>query len=244
VGGYDEEANRFLDAAGLVAWIEAERGPEVTRLHLLDGAAERSWRRWHHTRTARLEAVDRVLVLLDLELAHLPEANPLEPNRLSNGPPPDSAVVPRFRYRIEGVQEGSRMRPTAATLTILLMLGVAVSAQAKPKKVRVDTDVAITGYDVDFEPALDIFVGEISSLRRKCLRRRTIHLEQTTLGLDAGTATSNRQGEWEVAFDELAIRRGAFVATAAKRKYRKRRHGEVKRVVVCKRATSPVFDVR
>jgi hypothetical protein len=104
VGGYDEEANRFLDAAGLVAWIEAERGPEVTRLHLLDGAAERSWRRWHHTRTARLEAVDRVLVLLDLELALLPEANPLEPNRLSNGPPPDSAVVPRFRYRIEGVE--------------------------------------------------------------------------------------------------------------------------------------------
>lgn len=38
MGGYDEEANRFLDAAGLVAWIEAERGPEVTRLHLLDGA--------------------------------------------------------------------------------------------------------------------------------------------------------------------------------------------------------------
>jgi hypothetical protein len=136
------------------------------------------------------------------------------------------------------------MRPTAATLAILVMLGVAVSAQAKPKKVRVDTDVAIGGYDVDEGADLVTFFGEISSLRRKCLRRRTIHLEQTTLGLDAGTATSNRKGEWEVAFDELAIRRGAFVATAAKRKYRKRRHGEVKRVVVCKRATSPVFDAR
>jgi hypothetical protein len=135
------------------------------------------------------------------------------------------------------------MRTTAATLAILLTLGVAVSAQAKPRKVRVATDVAITGYHVDFGPELDTFFGEISSRRLKCLRKRAVHLEQTTLGLDVGTAASNGAGEWEVSFDEFVVDPGAFVATVAKRKYRKRKHGEVRRVVVCQHGVSPVFDV-
>jgi hypothetical protein len=70
-GGYSDPANRYLDAAGLRAWVEAERGRELDRLHLLDAAAERVYRRWRTTRTARIEAVDKVLVLLDLELAHV-----------------------------------------------------------------------------------------------------------------------------------------------------------------------------
>jgi hypothetical protein len=68
------DGDRFLDAPSLRAWIEAERGGELGRLQLLDPAAERALRRWRTSRTARVEAADTVLVLLDLELAFVPDA--------------------------------------------------------------------------------------------------------------------------------------------------------------------------
>jgi hypothetical protein len=39
--GYSDPAYRYLDAAGLRAWVRAERGDELERLHLLDQAADR-----------------------------------------------------------------------------------------------------------------------------------------------------------------------------------------------------------
>jgi hypothetical protein len=72
--GYSDPSYRYLDAAGLRAWVQAERGQELERLHLLDAAAERAYRRWRVSRTARIESVDRVLTALELELSHLPDS--------------------------------------------------------------------------------------------------------------------------------------------------------------------------
>jgi hypothetical protein len=127
-------------------------------------------------------------------------------------------------------------------IVLTLALGVATT-QAKPKKVKVDSEVSIEGYETKGPPDVTFF-GEVGAEKRKCVRNRTVNLEQITDELDAGSDKSDHDGDWNVTFNGFEIDPGDFQATVEKRKIKKKKNGEVKKVFICKKAVSPVFSVK
>ena len=128
-----------------------------------------------------------------------------------------------------------------AVVVVLVPGLVAVAAPAKPSKMRFVTGVAIEDWRYDAGTDIVAFFGGISSDKPKCLRNREIHLEQITEGIAAGSGATDDEGDWVISFVGSDVDPGEFMATVDRRKYKRRRHGEVKRKVVCRRAVSPIF---
>jgi hypothetical protein len=118
-------------------------------------------------------------------------------------------------------------------LVAVLALGVvSAPAQAKVKKVKVATEAVIDDVDVDLGESLT-FTGHVTCEKAKCRRQRNVSLSETGTGTDAGSDRTDAAGDWEIVVDWDVIAGGSFVATAAKRTVKKRRHGEVKKIFKC-----------
>jgi hypothetical protein len=127
-------------------------------------------------------------------------------------------------------------------LASVLTMGVAAGATqaAKVKKVKVETLVVIEGHGVNIVTGESIFHGHVSAERRKCVRQRTVRLE-----LDGGivaSTTTELNGDWQISLDDAAG--GDYRATAERRTYKRRRHGEVKRKIVCRAGISDVLSIK
>jgi hypothetical protein len=83
----------------------------------------------------------------------------------------------------------------------------------------------------------------VTADKPKCVGKRKVDLRQITDDLDAGSDKSDGNGNWEITFNGFEIPPGDFQATVRKRKIKRKRHGEVKKVFICKKAVSPVFSV-
>ena len=135
-------------------------------------------------------------------------------------------------------------RAGSVGLAIVLTLGLGVAVtQAKPKKLKVKTEAVIHGFDSSSNPPNVTFFGDVDAKKDRCERKRKVDLQQTSEGLDAGSAKSDDDGDWEVTFDGNDIPEGDFQATVRKKRVKKKKDGEVKKVFICKQATSPVFSV-
>jgi hypothetical protein len=125
-------------------------------------------------------------------------------------------------------------------LAIVLSLGVvAAPAQAKVKKVKVATEVFIDDFEVGMTTVT--FFGHLECRKAKCLKRRTVHLENVDEDIDVGSDKTDAAGNWEITFDQLTAPPGNFQATADKKKYKKKRHGKVVKKIICKAGVSDVF---
>jgi hypothetical protein len=123
-------------------------------------------------------------------------------------------------------------------LGIVLMLGLSAgSSQAKPKKVKVDTEVTIDYQSGDF-------FGDVMSEKPRCERGRGIEVgylgppgqEPGDPISSEGTTTSDDDGSWLLT---VGPAEGYFEAAADKRKFKKRRNGKVRKIIVCKSGVSP-----
>jgi hypothetical protein len=125
-------------------------------------------------------------------------------------------------------------------LAIVLTLGlVAVPANAKVKKVKVETEVFIDDFEVGLSTVT--FFGHLEARKAKCLKQRTVHLENVDLSIDVGSDKTDSDGDWEVTFDQTKSPPGNYQATADKKKYKKKKNGEVVKKIICKAGVSEVF---
>jgi hypothetical protein len=135
------------------------------------------------------------------------------------------------------------MRTAGLIVSIaVLIAGLAIAgpAQAKPKKVKVATEAFIDSFEVGDDDVT--FFGHINCEKRKCEKRRTIRLEQADFNIAAGSGKTDAAGNWEITFDQDVAGPGTYEATAARKKLKKKRHGEVKKIFKCRADTSEPFE--
>jgi hypothetical protein len=133
-----------------------------------------------------------------------------------------------------------------AGVAIVLTLGLGgVAFGDKADKVKVDSATSLSDdYDYDLDTGFVTIYGDVSSQKRACERRREVTLRQVDQGLVAGTDKTDSSGDYAVEFfGSGAIEEGNFQATAAKKKIKKRRDGEVKKIIICKKDASPVVEI-
>jgi hypothetical protein len=117
---------------------------------------------------------------------------------------------------------------------LVVAAGIASApAQAKVKKVKVETETFIDEVDVDLGETLT-FTGHVECEKPKCAKQRRVDLRETGTGTDAGFDRTDASGNWEIVVSWDVIAGGSFVATAEKRKIKKRRNGELKKVFKCR----------
>jgi hypothetical protein len=132
-------------------------------------------------------------------------------------------------------------RAGTLALATVLTLGLAIgTTQAAEKKVRVGTEAFIDDFVVGGDTVT--FFGHITCEKQKCEKRRTVNLEQADFNIDAGSAKTDSAGNWEITFDQDVAGPGTYEATAAKKKIKKKRNGEVKKVFKCRADTSDPFE--
>jgi hypothetical protein len=128
------------------------------------------------------------------------------------------------------------MRTTAVTLAAVLGLGLAGGLAQAKQSLKVDTRIAIDGFDYDLDTDTVTFFGHLRGKKPSCLRKRTVSLEQITFDEPAGSAKSKRSGYWEIDFIGVDVRPGEFQATVGKRRIVKKRS-----LIRCGRDVSPPF---
>ena len=127
-------------------------------------------------------------------------------------------------------------------LAIVLTLGLGVAVtQAKPKKVKVETAVSIESYSINDPSDFATLGGIVAAGKPRCARGRTVELRFVADGTVAGTATSDDTGSWSVSYNPQETGFGDYEAIAEKRKIKKKRHGKVRRVIVCDEDVSPPY---
>jgi hypothetical protein len=116
---------------------------------------------------------------------------------------------------------------TALTLCVALCGSFAL-ANVKKVKTKVSINFAAGDDATTYTPATpDVFSGGLSA-KKGCKKGRKITLN----GPATGSVKSNKDGTWSISVNNAPT--GAYTATAAKRKFKKK-HGKV----VCKKGTSP-----
>jgi hypothetical protein len=128
------------------------------------------------------------------------------------------------------------MRRTAVMLAAVLGLGLVGGLAEAKQSLKVDTRVAIDGFDYDLGTDTVTFFGHLRGRKPSCLRKRTISLEQIETDEPAGSVRSKRSGYWEIDFIGVDVRPGEFQATVGKRKIVKKRS-----VIRCRPDVSPPF---
>jgi hypothetical protein len=122
-------------------------------------------------------------------------------------------------------------------LAVVLSLGLAAGAQAAKAK-RVGTEIEIEG--TRYTPSTNTltFVGDVSSPKTKCEKRRevTIHYNGPAPPDDVAEGLTDHTGDFELGVSNSGLPGGEFVAEVARRKIKK---GDTK--LVCKAATSSTF---
>jgi hypothetical protein len=122
-------------------------------------------------------------------------------------------------------------------LAVVLGLGLVGGLAEAKQSLKVNTRVAIDGFDYDPPPTDTVtFFGHLRAKKPSCLRKRTVSLEQITIDEPAGSAKSKRSGDWEIHFIGVDVPPGEFQATVGKRKIVKKR-----RVIRCRRDVSAEF---
>jgi hypothetical protein len=129
------------------------------------------------------------------------------------------------------------MRRAAVTLAMVLALGlVGGAAQAKKQRLKVETRVAIDGFDYALDTDTVTLFGHLRGKKPTCLRHRTVRLQQITEDVPAGFDRSDDSGYWEIDFIGVEVPPGRFRASVRKRKVVKKR-----KIIRCRRDVSPAF---
>lgn len=123
------------------------------------------------------------------------------------------------------------MKSKFAVVTLVVMSLFALPAAAQAA--TIGSTVKISDYSYNVEKDKVTFVGKVKSNKAKCEKRRTVVLRQVSDGIKAGTARTNRKGEWEIKFAGDRVPPGKFRATVLK----KRVSGDT-----CKADTSAKFN--
>jgi hypothetical protein len=121
-------------------------------------------------------------------------------------------------------------------LAVVLGLGLVGGLAEAKQSLKVDTRVAIDGFDYDRPTDTVTFFGHLRAKKASCLRKRTVSLEQITIDEPAGAAKSKRSGYWDIDFIGVDVRPGEFQATVGNRKIVKKRS-----VIRCRRDVSPAY---